>query len=293
MTGISSKALKSNYPENKRKFNDGTELNTSFDINLYETSYRLHDPQIGRFHQIDPLAGIADDWSPYAYVLNNPLLFNDPYGLDTTRGTTPKPKPEPGDIWIPDEGPNQIFDTDRGWAPQVELAEVVVSSNQSEESSENGAAPSWWQDAYFYTSTGVGAVGSFYGLKGNVAHNEWWWRQKNGTWRWRTPSTKTNYVFNRSYNLKGNALSKAKALSTKLAVVNTLLIGADIAVNKQVKASHVINGVMTGLSFTGVGSIISGLWFIADLGTQLVTGKSLSDRIDEAVGEPLLDWNEK
>lgn len=50
---------------------------------------------------------------------------------------------------------------------------------------------------------------------------------------------------------------------------------------------------MTGLSFTGVGSVISGLWFVADLGTQLFTGKSLSDRIDEAVGEPLLDWNDK
>jgi len=108
----------------------------------------------------------------------------------------------------------------------------------------------------------------------------------------RTPSTKSNYVINRSYNLKGNALSKAKALSTKLAVVNTILIGADIAVNKQVKASHVINGTMTGLSFTYVGSIVSGLWFVADLGTQLFTGKSLSDRLDEAVGEPLLDWND-
>ena len=70
------------------------------------------------------------------------------------------------------------------------------------------------------------------------------------------------------------------------------MVGADIAVNKQVKASHIVNGFMTGLSFTGVGSVISGLWFVADLGTQLVTGKSLSDRIDEAVGEPLLDWNE-
>ena len=107
----------------------------------------------------------------------------------------------------------------------------------------------------------------------------------------RTPSTKSNYVINRSYNLKGNALSKAKALSTKLALVNTILIGADIAINKQVKASHVINGIMTGLSFTYVGSIVSGLWFVADIGFQDFTDKSLSDRLDEMAGETLLDWN--
>ncbi len=295
MAGISSKALKANYAENKKKFNDGTELNTDFDINLYETSYRLLDPQIGRFHQIDPLAGIADEYSPYTYVLNNPLLFNDPYGLDTTRGSTPKPEPKPGDVWIPGKGPNQIFDVDRGWSPEVSMDEVVVkgSSSKGKDGDSHVTAGIGWTDFYFYLSSSVGAVGSYYGLGGNLTHNELWWRQKNGTWRLRTPSTKKNYVINRSYKLKGNALSKAKALSTKLAVVNTLLITSDVIVNKQIKASHVINGIMTGLSFTGVGSLISGAWFIADIGTQFFTGRSLSDRIDEAVGEPLVDWNDK
>jgi len=295
MAGISSKAL--GKLENKRKFNDGTELQSKefsdgSGLEWYATTFRSYDALIGRFHQIDPLAGIADDYSPYAYVLNNPLLYNDPYGLDTTRGNTPKPKPEPGDVWIPDEGSEQIFDTDRGWAPNVQLQEVVVG-NESGNNDNNTSAPSWWSDAYFYSSTTVGAVGSYYGFKGNVTHNEWWWRQKNGTWRWRTPSTKSNYVINRSYKLKGNSLTKANALSTKLAVVNTLLITSDVLVNKQIKASHVVNGIMTGLSFTGVGSIISGAWFIADIGTEFFTGTSLSDRIDEAAGEPLVDWNDK
>jgi len=100
-------------------------------------------------------------------------------------------------------------------------------------------------------------------------------------------------LINRIYNLKGNTLGKAKVFSKKLVVVDLILIGVDIAVNKRGKASHVINGVMTGLCFTGVGSIISGVWFAADLGTQLTTGKSLIDRIDEAVGKPLLDWSKK
>ena len=100
-------------------------------------------------------------------------------------------------------------------------------------------------------------------------------------------------VIKRIYNLKGNALGKAKGLSKKLVAVNLILLGVDIAVKKQGKASHVVNGIMTGICFTGVGAMISGVWFAADLGTQLTTGKSLVDRIDEAVGKPLLDWNKK
>ena len=84
MAGISSKAL-NNAPENKFKFNDGTELNSTFDINLYETAFRSHDPQLGRFWQVDPLAEASYSLTPYHFVSNNPLLFNDPYGLDTVR----------------------------------------------------------------------------------------------------------------------------------------------------------------------------------------------------------------
>src|SRR5690606_15225945 len=103
-----------------------------------------------------------------AYVLNNPLLYNDPFGLDTTRGNTPKPKPDAGDVWIPDEGPEQIFDTDRGWAPIVELTEVVVSNGSNDNN--NTSVSSRWSDTYFYSSTILGTVGSYYGFKGNFTH---------------------------------------------------------------------------------------------------------------------------
>lgn len=88
MATISSKAA--GMLDNKRKFNGGSNLeNKEFSdasgLELYSTAYRNYDPQIGRFHQIDPWAGLSNEYSLYAYCMNNPILFNDPLGLDTVR----------------------------------------------------------------------------------------------------------------------------------------------------------------------------------------------------------------
>ncbi len=94
MAGISSKAA--GKLENRYKFNEGTELNTDLDVSLYETEWRLYDPQIGRFHQIDKLGEFNSIVSGYVFASNNPISINDPDGLtdnvktDTLRvvGTT-------------------------------------------------------------------------------------------------------------------------------------------------------------------------------------------------------------
>ena len=77
MSGISTKAA--GGLENKKKFN-GIEYNNDFDLNIGEAFYRTHDPQIGRWWQIDPKAEKYHDYSPYCAMGNNPVLIPDVLG---------------------------------------------------------------------------------------------------------------------------------------------------------------------------------------------------------------------
>jgi hypothetical protein len=93
MAGISDKALNFGSPENKKKWNAGTELNSDFDLNLFETFYRSLDPQIGRFWQKDPK---PTDWeSLYVSMSNNPILKMDILGdSDITPNARPVVVPD-------------------------------------------------------------------------------------------------------------------------------------------------------------------------------------------------------
>ncbi|MDD4191170.1 MAG: DUF6443 domain-containing protein, partial [Mangrovibacterium sp.] len=68
-----------NLDKNTYLYN-GKELNDEFFEN-YDYGARFYDPQLGRWHVIDPMAEEAYDWSPYRYGFDNPVSYTDPTGM--------------------------------------------------------------------------------------------------------------------------------------------------------------------------------------------------------------------
>ena len=62
------------------KYNDGAERQESLGVDF--TKYRVYDPAMERWWQIDPLSDIDVNlrWTPYNYSYNSPILYNDPNG---------------------------------------------------------------------------------------------------------------------------------------------------------------------------------------------------------------------
>ena len=80
MAGISSKALKTNYAENFKRYN-GIEYDSTFGLDEYEAYYRDLDPQTGRWWQIDPkIEDANENVSPYASMADDPIRHSDPLG---------------------------------------------------------------------------------------------------------------------------------------------------------------------------------------------------------------------
>jgi RHS repeat-associated protein len=81
MAGISDKALKTQYSENKYRFS-GQLYDNDLDWDTYQMKYRTMDPQVGRFWQIDPLAPKYVYNSTFAYAENRPTIGIDLEGTE-------------------------------------------------------------------------------------------------------------------------------------------------------------------------------------------------------------------
>ena len=68
----STAIMKQNYRYNGKELNE--------DLGLYDYGARWYDPAVARWTAVDPLADIYSSWSPYNYVMGNPIANIDPDG---------------------------------------------------------------------------------------------------------------------------------------------------------------------------------------------------------------------
>jgi RHS repeat-associated protein len=66
---------KNEYLYNRKELQEETQS--------YDFSARGYDPLAVHWNTIDPLAEVSRRWSPYSYVMDNPIRFIDPDGMET------------------------------------------------------------------------------------------------------------------------------------------------------------------------------------------------------------------
>jgi len=80
--GLKHKGYNSNQNGRNHKYGfGGKEEQDEIGLAWIDITARNYDPAIGRWMNLDPLAEKYLDVSPFAYVINNPLVFIDPDGM--------------------------------------------------------------------------------------------------------------------------------------------------------------------------------------------------------------------
>ena len=90
-------------------------------------------------------------------------------------------------------------------------------------------------------------------------------------------------------SVASKTLSNSTAKGLGLLSVGVIIF--DVADDKEVRASHVLNLAMVGVATVPVvGWMIGGGYFLADIATLTITGNSIGGHLDNVIDEPLYEF---
>lgn len=221
---------------------------------------------------LNDLAQNLGQYSSPADPMPSPTLFHPEFGSDDFSGQGPYIGPSP---------------------PGQSVPFPAHSPNDEDTSFDLPSIGSFLDYSMWTVNTSVGGMSTYLVHGGKYYKwNEVWHKYKTAkagvAWRWEKRWGHNLAKATRAKQVQ--TVAKARNLSSKLTKAGGILIVADIALSGEIKPSHAINTAMLGLSTTGLGTIVAGIWFVADFGTMganyLLNGeaKGIGDIIDESFG---------
>ncbi|SDI27128.1 RHS repeat-associated core domain-containing protein, partial [Flavobacterium omnivorum] len=271
------------YKFNKREYQD------ELGLNVTAMDWRQYDPAIGRFNVIDPLAEKKYDNTPYRFGFNNPVFWSDPTGLFETRKEAREYRRANGV-----EGRIQ-----RNGDGGYDINNYKTHTSYSSGDDKGFGNDSHSNDGVVESALVTKSKSSFGGKDlFDVAGTDLAYAE-NIAWKGMSTASKSKFAWDNAdklarIGLKGSTSvlyktkipTAMKGVGVGMGLVSAGLVVSDVVINEQIKASNVLDGVITGASFIpGWGWVIGGAYLGADSITKGVSGKSIGQHLDEAVEE--------
>ncbi|MFA9388738.1 MAG: RHS repeat-associated core domain-containing protein [Prolixibacteraceae bacterium] len=146
----------------------------------------------------------------------------------------------------------------------------------------------YYKDPMFYINGGIGVASTGATIKGgyHLSNELYHYTRSSGNLHFRGGKYWNNPFVNNSKAAIAARGGAWRSAGTKLGYAGIAITTGDALMSGEFRTSQGINVAMTTLAIAvpGVGSIVAGVYFVADIGLTLSTGRGIGDRIDAATG---------